>query len=488
MRTAEKYDSVIGLETHAQLKTESKLFCGCSAEFGAPPNSRTCPVCLGMPGILPVLNEKAVEHAVKMAQAVNARIRSKSVFARKNYFYPDLPKGYQISQYDFPIAEGGGLEIDFDGLKKIVEIKRIHIEEDAGKSLHPEVDDIDYTLVDYNRCGIPLIEIVTGPIVGPPEIAVAFLTRLRQLLIYIDISNADLEKGEFRCDVNISLRPEGQIELGERTEIKNLNSFKAVRKALDFEIERQARILESGNEVVRQTLLWDEKTERCEVMRSKEEEDDYRYFPEPDLMILEIPQELSDRIKGEIPELPYIKKDRFIRQYGLSSYAADLICENKDIAEYYEKVVGFNVDSTVAANWIMGEVFRELKERGHPIGDFKIGAPNFAELLRMVETGEITASIAKEVFSIMAETGRDAESIVDEKGLRQITDPAVIEKAVQTVLDENEEALHGYLKGKEKLYGFFVGQVMKKTGGKADPRIVNRVMREQLSKKRNNIK
>ncbi len=481
MATADsKYEIIIGLEVHAQLNTESKIFCGCSTEYGAPPNSQVCPICLGMPGVLPVLNKRVVDYAMKMAFAVGAEIHRHSIFARKNYFYPDLPKGYQISQYEFPLSEGGSIKIETDGRTKKIGITRIHIEEDAGKSIHPEERDIDYTLVDFNRCGVPLIEIVSKPDMRSPQEAYAYLTKLKQILVYLEICTGDMEKGALRCDANVSVRLRGQKEFGVKTEVKNMNSFKGVEKALSYEIKRQMEIIESGGKVVQQTLLWDEHAGVSHIMRTKEESDDYRYFPEPDLMVLAITDDWKNSIRASLPELPDEKIERFVRQYNIPHYDASVLCNDKYTADYYERLASIYMDYKKASNWVMGEVFRELKEKRLSITDFPITPEMLAELLKMIDNKTISGSIGKEVFAEMVSTGNKASVIIKEKGLEQISDSGLIKKEIEAVIGENPDNLKKYLNGKEKLFGFFVGQVMKRTKGKANPQEVNKILKDKL--------
>jgi aspartyl-tRNA(Asn)/glutamyl-tRNA(Gln) amidotransferase subunit B len=481
-----EYESIIGLEVHAQLSTESKIFCGCSTEFGNPPNTQTCPVCLGMPGVLPVLNKKAVGYAIRMALAVNGTINPKSVFARKNYFYPDLPKGYQISQYEKPLSTGGFIEIETDSGMKKIRIRRIHLEEDAGKSIHPEDGaDEDQTSVDLNRCGIPLIEIVSEPDISSPQEAYLYLVKLRQLVQYLGICSGNMEEGALRCDANVSVRPKGREKFGINTEVKNLNSFRGVRKALSYEINRQIRILKNGGTVEKETLLWDEKKQMCFTMRTKEESPDYRYFPEPDLMTLTISEDWIDRIKKDLPELPDQKRERFVTEYKIPEYDAGILTSFKDLADYYEECVKHHPHPKSVSNWVMGEVLRELKEREIEICDFQVTPKNLAGLLREIEKGTISGKMAKEVFLEMAQCGTDASRIIMQKDLHQISDGRELNRIVEQVLTENPENVKMYHAGEEKLFGFFVGQVMKKAKGRANPKLVNEVLRTKLSKKRN---
>ena len=478
-----EYESIIGLEVHAQLLTESKIFCGCSTKYGSSPNTQTCPVCLGMPGVLPVLNKKAVEYAIKMVLAVGAKVNPKSIFARKNYFYPDLPKGYQISQYEQPLAEGGFIEIDTESGKKKIRITRIHLEEDAGKSLHPEDEsDEAETLVDMNRCGVPLIEIVSEPDISSPQEAYLYLNKLKQIVQYLGICSGNMEEGALRCDANVSVRPKGAEKFGVNTEVKNMNSFRGVEKALSYEIKRQIEILKKGGTIEKETLLWDEKKQKCFTMRSKEESHDYRYFPEPDLVTLAISGEWIDRIKKTLPELPDQKKERFVRDWKIPQYDAEVLTTSKEIADYYEECVKNYQDGKRVSNWVMGEVLRELNERKIEIKDFKITPINLTDLLKQIDKGTISGKMAKEIFAEMAETKKSASQIIKEKELMQITDQKDLAQIIETVLKENEENVKRYHAGKEKLFGFFVGEVMKKTKGKANPRLVNQILKDKLSK------
>lgn len=473
------YESIIGLEVHAQLLTESKIFCGCSTKYGSPPNTQTCAVCLGMPGVLPVLNRKAVEYAIKMVLAVGGKVNPKGVFARKNYFYPDLPKGYQISQYEQPLAAGGFIEIQTDSASKKIGITRIHLEEDAGKSLHPE--DEPGTLVDMNRCGVPLIEIVSEPDMNFPQEAYLYLNKLKQIVQYLGICSGNMEEGALRCDANVSVRQKGTEKFGVNTEIKNMNSFKAVEKALGYEIKRQIGILKKGGTIEKETLLWDEKKQKCFTMRTKEESHDYRYFPEPDLVTLAISDEWIEKIKKTLPELLDQKKKRFVRDYKIPEYDAEVLTATKDLADYYEECMEDYPDGKKVSNWMMGEVLRELNQRQIEIKDFKIAPENLTGLLKQIYDGTISGKMAKEIFTQMADTGKSASQIIKEKGLTQITDESNLIQIIETVLNENEDNVKKYHAGKEKLFGFFVGEVMKKTQGKANPNLVNQILKEKLS-------
>jgi aspartyl-tRNA(Asn)/glutamyl-tRNA(Gln) amidotransferase subunit B len=478
------YEPIIGLEVHAQLLTDSKIFCRCGTTFGAPQNSQVCPVCLGMPGVLPVLNRKAVEFAMKMGVAMNCRIAEHSIFARKNYFYPDLPKGYQISQYEEPLCENGWIEIELEnGSLKRIGIIRIHLEEDAGKSVHAEeyVSENE-TLVDVNRCGTPLIEIVSGPDIHSPREAYLYLNRIRQLVRYLGICDGNMEEGSLRCDANISVRPVGEKKLGTKTELKNMNSFRNVERALEFEINRQIQILQSGGEVVQQTLFWDANKATVIPMRSKEYAHDYRYFPEPDLVPIHVEEKWREEIHTSLPELPMARRNRFVEQYGLPKYDAGVLTEEQAVANYFEAVANLAKDAKQASNWVMGEVLRVLKEKKIDVSEFSIAPPALAELLNLITDGTISVKIAKEVFDEMAATGSSAKTIVEQKGLVQVSDTSTIEKSIDEVLAANPKEVERYRNGEERLFGFLVGQVMKATRGKANPKMVNEVLRERLRK------
>jgi len=473
-----EFESVIGLEVHAQLKTETKIFCSCSTKFGAPPNTHTCPVCLGMPGVLPVLNKKVVEYTLRMAIATHCEILGESRFARKNYFYPDLPKGYQISQYELPIAQHGFIDIEVNGNRQRVGITRIHMEEDAGKLGHDP--DRPISMIDFNRTGVPLIEIVSEPDIRSPEAAGAYLRQLRSIVRYLGICDGNLEEGSFRCDANVSIRPEGEKTFGTRTELKNLNSFKHVEKALQFEIHRQREILLDGGQVSQQTRLWDPVKNLTTAMRSKEEAHDYRYFPDPDLLPLVVDDVWIEAVRKSLPELPDEKKKRFIAQYGLPSYDAGILTSDRELADYFEKCLeGFNQPKSVA-NWIMGSLLGLLNAEGKSIDRSPVSASDLAGLLKLIDDGTISGKIAKTVFDEMALSGKPPRQIVEEKGLVQISDSSAIEDIIAKVLSGSPTEVEAYRNGKTKLMGFFVGQVMKETRGKANPRMVNEILKKKL--------
>lgn len=475
-----KYEAVIGLEVHAQLLTETKAFCSCSTKFGNLPNSNVCPVCLGHPGVLPVLNKKVVEFTVLMGLATNCRINKHSIFARKNYFYPDLPKGYQISQYEEPICENGYIEVvSSDKSIKKIRIKRIHMEEDAGKSIH---DQSEYTLVDVNRCGVPLIEIVTEPDINSPEEAYQYLTKIKQIVQYLGICDGNMEEGSLRCDANVSVRLKGESKLGTKTEIKNMNSFRNVEKALKYEIERQIDLIEDGEEITQQTLLWNADLNEAFPMRTKEEAHDYRYFPDPDLLPVVVDDKWIETISASMPELPENKFKRFLTQYSLPEYDADILTQQKPIADYFEKVCELTNDYKSASNWIMTDVLGYINEHKIEIEEFPVSAENLGKLINLISNGTISSKIAKEVFSIMIESNQNPEIIVKEKNLVQISDKGELAKIIQSVLIKNQNQIEEYLSGKEKVLGFFVGQIMKETKGKANPQLVNQLLKTELEK------
>ena len=471
-----EFETVIGLEIHAQLKTASKIFCGCSTEFGAPPNTQTCPVCQGMPGVLPVLNRKVVEFAIRMGLATNATINRSNQFARKNYFYPDLPKGYQTSQYDKPIIEHGHVEIEVDGATRIIGITRMHMEEDAGKLVHDDREPVSY--VDLNRTGTPLLEIVSEPDMRSPQEATAYLKKIHAILRYLDICDGNMQEGSFRCDANISLRPAGQKEYGTRTELKNMNSFRNVQAALEYEIRRQRDLLLDGGKVVQQTLLWNPDAGKTEPMRGKEDAHDYRYFPCPDLVPVEIDEQWIKSIRITLPELPDAKKKRFIAEYGLSPHDAVMVTGERELADYFEMAVKSGADPKKVSNWIMTELMRELKGEG--IATCRVSAQQLAQLLLLIERGTISGKIAKGVFQVMFETGKDPEIIVQEKNLVQVSDEGEIMTVVQQLVEQHPDQARELREGKDKLMGFFVGQLMKQMKGKANPGMANQLFRKAI--------
>ncbi|MEN3027362.1 MAG: Asp-tRNA(Asn)/Glu-tRNA(Gln) amidotransferase subunit GatB [Chlorobiota bacterium] len=478
-----EYEAVIGLEVHAQLKTRTKAFCGCSAEFGAPPNTNTCPVCLGHPGALPVLNRSVVEFTLRIGLATNCWIRPYSLFARKNYFYPDLPKGYQISQYEEPICEDGWLEIELeDGTRKRIGIARIHMEEDAGKSLHDV--DVD-TLVDFNRCGIPLIEIVSKPDLRSPREAYHCLRQIRQLVRYLGICDGNLEEGSLRCDANVSVRRRGEVKLGTKTEVKNLNSFRSVEKALEYEINRQITVLEAGGQVQHETRLWDAVRQETRPMRTKEYAHDYRYFPEPDLVPVVVTQEWIEQIRATLPELPLQRKRRFVEQYGLPAYDAGVLCEEREVADYFEACCAALRHPSLeryklVSNWIMTEVLRLAGEQQGQGFQSPLAPEYMAELVELYADDVISSRIAKEVFAEAVRTGRSPRSIVAERGLIQVSDTAWLRELIEGVMEEHADAVVKYRSGKTNVFGFLVGQVLQRSQGRANPKLVAQLLQEYL--------
>jgi len=476
-----KYEPVIGLEVHVQLLTKTKIFCGCSTRFGDTPNSNVCPVCLGLPGTLPVLNKRAVEMAMRAALAINCTVHEHSRFARKNYFYPDLPKGYQISQYELPLATGGWLEIEVHGEKKRIGITRLHLEEDAGKSLHDGFPhSAEKTYVDFNRCGTPLSEIVSEPDMRTPDEAYAYLTTLRQILLYTGVSDVNMEEGSLRCDANVSVRRRGASEFGTKVEVKNLNSFRYLAKALEYEIERHVGIIESGGRISQETRLWNQAANRTDSMRSKEKAHDYRYFPEPDLLPVHVSPTWRDEVLRSLPELPAAKRARFVSAYGITPYDVELLTATRTISEYFEGVVAAGAPGKIAANWILNELIRLLNDRKKPFHDSPPPGA-LAELLKMIESKQVTAGIGKRVFVTMFETGRSAAEIVAAEGLgAQVGDDA-IEKVAREVIEKNPDNVAKFKSGNEGVFKFFVGQVMKATKGQANPQAVNDIVRRLLS-------
>ena len=476
------YEPVIGLEIHAQLRTKTKIFCGCSTAFGAPPNSQVCPVCTGQPGALPVLNRQAVDYAVAAALALGCRVQTTSIFARKNYFYPDLPKGYQISQYERPLALGGGLEVTVDGTASWVGLTRIHMEEDAGKSLHEGFLDSDrQAYVDYNRSGVPLIEIVSEPDMRSAAQAAQFFSQLREILVWLGVNDGNMEEGSLRCDANVSVRPHGQTAFGTKAEVKNVNSFRYLQKAIEYEIERQVDVLAGGGTVRQETRLWDSSTNSTHAMRSKEEAHDYRYFPEPDLPPLVVDEARVERIRASMPETAGARRRRFVAGYGLPEYDAGVLTQSPELADYFEAVAGAVTSPKVASNWVMGELLRTLNDRGLDVAAAPVRPPALAGLIGLVEQGTISGSIAKDVFTRMFDTGRAADEIVAAEGLAQIGDEDAVLAIVREVIAENAGPVAEYRAGKQKTFGFLVGQVMKRSGGKANPPLVNRVLTRELT-------
>lgn len=473
-----KYETVIGLEVHVELHTKSKIFCGCSTEFGAPPNSHTCPVCLGHPGVLPVLNRQAVDYAMKAAMALNCEIGDVSKFDRKNYFYPDSPKAYQISQFDQPIGLNGYIDIEVDGKTKRIGITRLHLEEDAGKLTH--VDGGYASLVDFNRVGTPLVEIVSEPDISSPEEARAYLEKLRAIMQYCDVSDVKMEEGSLRCDANISLRPHGQKELGTKAELKNMNSFRGVQRGLEYEQLRQAEILDEGGQVVQETRRWDEAQGKTLTMRSKEEAHDYRYFPDPDLVTLHIDAEWKERIRASIPELPDARKTRYTSELGLPDYDAGVITSSKPLADLFESSLQSTSDAKAVSNWIMGDLLGYLNSNNLELADVKLTGQGLGEMIGLIEKGTISSKIAKTVFKEMLQSGKLPQQIVEEQGLVQISDEGAILAIVQEVIAANPASVADYKAGKEKAIGFLVGQVMKQSKGKANPGLANKLLVEAL--------
>jgi len=472
------HETIIGLEVHAQLLTDSKIFCGCSTEFGAPPNTHTCPVCLGMPGVLPVLNRKVVDYTLKMALATGCAIAPVSRFARKNYFYPDLPKGYQISQYELPIAEHGHVSIEVDEKIKEIGITRIHMEEDAGKLIHDPYRSM--SRVDFNRTGVPLIEIVSEPDIRSPQEAGAYLKQLRAVLRYLGVCDGNMEEGSFRCDANVSIRPFGTKTFGTRTELKNMNSFRHVENALAYEIQRQEALIEEGGEVKQETRLWNPAKQITVSMRGKEEAHDYRYFPDPDLVPLVIDEDWIEKTRAGLPELPEARKARFVKDYNLPSSEARFLTDSRVLADYFEACVKAFPQPKTVCNWIMGSLMEALNAENKTIKESPVPSEELAKLLKLIDSGLISGKIAKTVFEEMVSSGKAPYDIVREKGLEQITDNDAIFEAVQKVLAAHNNEVESYKAGKTKLLGFFVGQVMKATQGKANPKMVNEVLRKML--------
>ena len=471
------YEIVVGLEVHCQLNTATKAFCGCSAKFGGAANSNVCPVCLALPGALPVLNARVVEDAVKLGLATDCTIVRHSILARKNYFYPDLPKGYQISQFEEPICSEGMIHIDTDEGRKEVRLVRIHIEEDAGKSIHDIGDD---TYIDVNRCGVPLLEIVSYPDLRTPKEASAYLQKLRQIVKYLGVSDGNMEEGSLRCDANVSVRPVGSTEYGTRTEIKNMNSFKNVEKAIEYEAKRHIEVIEGGGTIVQETRLWDADKMETRSMRGKEAAHDYRYFPDPDLVPVLVDDDMLERMRQELPEFPEDRSARFVSEYGIPAYDAGVLTVERELADYFEGVVKASGDAKASSNWVMGEVMRTLKEKYLDIVEFGISSERLGGLIRLIGAGTISNTIAKQVFEIMQSCEETAEALVEREGLAQVSDTGAIEAAIQEVLDANAKQLEQYRSGKVQLFGFFVGQCMQKTKGKANPKVVNEILKKML--------
>jgi aspartyl-tRNA(Asn)/glutamyl-tRNA(Gln) amidotransferase subunit B len=495
-----KYEAIIGLEVHAQMLTGTKIFCGCSTKFGSEPNTQTCPVCIGMPGVLPVLNKKALEFPVKTGFAMNCRISPYSRFARKNYFYPDLPKGYQISQYELPICEHGFIEIIVDGSIKKIGITRIHMEEDAGKNIHESASGGNFSFVDLNRAGIPLMEIVSEPDIRTPVEAVEYMKKLRAILRYLGVCDGNMEQGSLRCDANVSIRPVGQEGFGVKAEIKNINSFRFVEKALEYEIKRQVKVLGEGGAVVQETRLWDASTGTTQSMRMKEEAHDYRYFPDPDLVPLTVDLEWLDEIRESLPELPDTKRDRLVSEYGLPEYDADLLVSEKALADWFEEAVKLGGQPKVVSNWIMGEIMRLLNTDGKTMDECPLKPYHLVYVLNLIRDAKINASAAKNVLEDMYKNPDEihgyavlklpvlkikaeahVERIIKEKGLSQISDTDALEKIADDVIEKHPKEIGRFKAGDQKLLGFFVGQVMKATKGKANPQMVNELLKKKLS-------
>jgi aspartyl-tRNA(Asn)/glutamyl-tRNA(Gln) amidotransferase subunit B len=475
------YEPVIGLEVHVQLKTATKAFCACSTRFGDPPNSNTCPVCLGLPGALPVLNRRALELGIRAALALHLNVQEKSRFARKNYFYPDLPKGYQISMYELPLATAGWLEIEHDGQIKRIGITRLHLEDDAAKNLHEGFpDSAEKSYVDYNRGGVPLAEIVSEPDLRSPAEAHAYLTALKQVMLYTEVSDCNMEEGSLRCDANVSVRRRGAEQFGTKAEVKNLNSFRHLQHAVEYEIERQISVLEAGGRIEQETRLWNVAADRTEPMRSKEFAHDYRYFPEPDLLPVHVSAAWRDEIAAALPELPEAKRRRFVGEFGITPYDAEVLASTRALADYFESVALAGAPAKPAANWIQGELLRFLKDAGKEIADSPVAAAELAALIGKVERGEITAATGKKVFARMFETGKPAAEIIAAEGLSQISNADEIERQCREVIEKNPDNVAKYRAGNEGVFKFFVGQVMRATRGQANPQAVNDTLKRLL--------
>jgi aspartyl-tRNA(Asn)/glutamyl-tRNA(Gln) amidotransferase subunit B len=475
-----RYLPAIGLETHIQLLTRSKMFCGCPNSYGLPPNSATCPVCLALPGALPVVNRQAVAMAARLVLAVGGKLNHRSVFARKNYFYPDLPKGYQISQHALPLGLGGSIVIDSEAGRRRIGLTRIHLEEDAGKLLHPQPDRAGGTRVDLNRCGVPLVEVVSQPEIDSPHEAYLYLHRLRLLLLYLGICDGNMEQGSLRCDANVSVRPATEKNLGVRTEVKNLNSITGVEKALSFEIERQVQLLEAGEPVIQQTMLYNDADGRCYPLRSKEESEDYRYFPEPDLPALEITDDWVAALQADLPELPHEKIDRLAQTYGIPRYDATVLASSRELADYYEKTVGISGDPKLSSNWIMTEVIRVLKERDIDISRFTIEPERLGKMIGEIRSGVITGKIGKALFSLMLDDPREVEVLIQEHGLAPVAGTAELEELIEQLIALHPAQARQYRAGRTRLIDFFLGRLMKATGGTAEPQQARKLLREKL--------
>ena len=476
-----KYETVIGLEVHVQIKTKTKIFCSCSTEFGSRPNENTCPICLGMPGVLPVLNKRFLESSMRACLATHCTIEPMNRFARKNYFYPDLPKGYQISQFELPLGTNGYININIDGTKKRIGLTRIHMEEDAGKLIHGEnLGSPGKSYVDFNRTGVPLCEVVSEPDLRSSEEARAYLIELKSILEYTGVSDCNMEEGSLRCDANVSIRPVGQKEFGTRTELKNLNSFKFIQKAIEYEVDRQTKILDQGDTVKQETRLYDSDRGETFPMRSKEEAHDYRYFPDPDLVPIMIDETWVEKLRQTIPELPEQKRERFVKSYGIPEYDTGVLTSSAPLADYFEKCTALFPHPKTISNWMMGDLLRELKKDGRDIVDCPVSPSALVDLLKLIQSGTISGNIAKGVFEEMYRTQKSAGSIVEEKGLKQITDSSAIEKIVAEVIQANPGQVEEFKGGKEKVLGFLVGQVMKASKGKANPGMVNKLLKEKM--------
>ena len=476
-----KYETVIGLEVHVQIKTKTKIFCSCSTEFGSRPNENTCPICLGMPGVLPVLNKRFLESSMRACLATHCTIEPMNRFARKNYFYPDLPKGYQISQFELPLGTNGYININVDGTKKRIGLTRIHMEEDAGKLIHGEnLGSPGKSYVDFNRTGVPLCEVVSEPDLRSSEEARAYLIELKSILEYTGVSDCNMEEGSLRCDANVSIRPVGQKEFGTRTELKNLNSFKFIQKAIEYEVDRQTKILDQGDTVKQETRLYDSDRGETFPMRSKEEAHDYRYFPDPDLVPIMIDETWVEKLRQTIPELPEQKRERFVKSYGIPEYDTGVLTSSAPLADYFEKCTALFPHPKTISNWMMGDLLRELKKDGRDIVDCPVSPSALVDLLKLIQSGTISGNIAKGVFEEMYRTQKSAGSIVEEKGLKQITDSSAIEKIVAEVIQANPGQVEEFKGGKEKVLGFLVGQVMKVSKGKANPGMVNKLLKEKM--------